>query len=168
MEAVIKHHKPNDKSDKREGLLVQQDRRRRDEEARRAENDRLCTLALQEEEEECEQHSREWGQKWDEPLTQEERERQRQYAQAEEKDRKGRKSHAVKSSGWQHLTSTPAERKFQTLPEGMDSQEERVRGSSRSPIEQWACRPTPRAETGAGRKAERRGPEEKPASVQCR
>ncbi|KAJ8356527.1 hypothetical protein SKAU_G00193210 [Synaphobranchus kaupii] len=143
MEAVIKHHKPNDKSDKQEGgdyrrelgLLVQQDRRRRDEEARRAENNRLCTLALQEEEEECERLSREWGQKWDEPLTQEEKESQRQYAQAEEKHRKGRKPRAAKSSGWQHLTSTPAERGVQTLPEGMDNQEKRVRGRSCSPIQ---------------------------------
>ncbi|KAJ8353393.1 hypothetical protein SKAU_G00209600 [Synaphobranchus kaupii] len=151
MDAVIKHHKPTDKSDKREELnkqlkeqvednkreidllLQEEDRQKQEKEERRAENDRLCALALQEEE--CEQYSRGWCQKWGEQLTQEERECHYQYARVKEKDRKGRKSHVAKSSGWQHLTSTPAEQEVQTLPEGMDSQEERVRGRSRSPIQ---------------------------------
>ncbi|KAJ8353178.1 hypothetical protein SKAU_G00207450 [Synaphobranchus kaupii] len=191
MEVIIKHHKPNDKSDKREGKRIrenevikwfqlkgkqyretmkavrdtikeagkEQEHSKEKEanqtapfpspnpppypghagllraEAWRAENNRLCAQALQEEEEELKRRSREWGQKWDDPLTQEEIESRRQYARAEEKERKRRKSHAAKSSGWQHLTSTPAERRVQTLPEGMDSQEKRVRGRSRSPIQ---------------------------------
>ncbi|KAJ8364922.1 hypothetical protein SKAU_G00137530 [Synaphobranchus kaupii] len=67
-------------------LFRQQDNRRRDEEAWRAENDSRHAQAVQEQEEEKGKWlSREWYDKKDEPLTREEIETRRQYAQVEDK-----------------------------------------------------------------------------------
>ncbi|KAJ8353469.1 hypothetical protein SKAU_G00210360 [Synaphobranchus kaupii] len=175
MEAIIKYHKPKDKSDKREGkrireneeqvednrrkidlLLQEEDRRRQDEEPWRVENNRRCAMAALEEE--CEQYSRETE---CEQLTQEEKESQRQYARKEEKERKGRRSPAAKSSGWGPLTPTPAEREVQVPPEGMDNQEERTRCRSliQSPNSGPASRCPEQRKKRGGRPSEE-GPKE--------
>ncbi|KAJ8354925.1 hypothetical protein SKAU_G00224920 [Synaphobranchus kaupii] len=101
-------------------LLRLQDGQRRDGEARRAENDRRYAQELLEAEE-GKQRSEEWCNKKDGPLTREELETQRQYAQVEDKVRRKLKSHTATSKTKQHFAPTPAKRRVHMLPEGTDS-----------------------------------------------
>ncbi|KAJ8346444.1 hypothetical protein SKAU_G00278450 [Synaphobranchus kaupii] len=115
-------------------LLRLQDGQRRDGEARRAENDRRYAQELLEAEE-GKQRSEEWCNKKDGPLTREELETQRQYAQVEDKVRRKLKSHTATSKTQQHFAPTPAKRRVHMLPEGTDSppkgEEQRSIGWSR-------------------------------------
>ncbi|KAJ8358656.1 hypothetical protein SKAU_G00151810 [Synaphobranchus kaupii] len=122
-------------------LLRLQDGQRRDGEARRAENDRRYAQELLEAEE-GKQRSEEWCNKKDGPLTREELETQRQYAQVEDKVRRKLKSHTATSKTKQHFAPTPAKRRVHMLAEGTDSPpkgEEQPKGEDVYPMMPKLC-----------------------------